>query len=102
MTALGYWLARVPVGMHFGWITAAAVLSWNNQLAAAGVAAALRLTAAIASCYAAFAALAAAAAAARDPVPALVAAWALTAVSQVRRRRRALRTRGWGGDGVLP
>ena len=93
LTILGSLLARIPMGLHFGWLTAAALVSWNSYLSAAGVAAARRLTAAIASCYAAAGLLSTASWEARDPIPAIVAAWALVSVSQVSGCMR--NTPGW-------
>jgi hypothetical protein len=71
---------RIPLALHFGWITAAAALSWNGQLAAMGAAVEVRLTAAIATCVVAALFLGGTAISRREGWPALTAAWALYGV----------------------
>lgn len=73
---------RIPVALHFGWITAAAALSWNGQLAAMGTAVETRLTAAIATCFLAALFLGGTAISRREGWPSLTAAWALYGVSK--------------------
>lgn len=67
--------------MHFGWITCAAALSWNNYLNRSGASRSVQLTTAIATCYGAAAILGHVSFWGRNPIPALVSAWALWAVS---------------------
>jgi len=81
MSWYGFAVAAVPVGMHFGWMCCAAVLSWNNVLNQIKAKRDVQLTAATASCYAAAALLGNVAVNRRDPIPALVGCWALYAVS---------------------
>jgi len=77
----GYIAAALPVSMHFGWMTCAAALSWNNVLNKFGAPTKVQLSAAIATCYGAAALLGHVSFWGKDPVPALVGAWALWAVS---------------------
>ena len=81
-TLWGLVACRIPVALHFGWITAAAALSWNGQLAAMGTAVEVRLTAAIATCFVAALFLGGTAMSRREGWPALTAAWALYGVSK--------------------
>ncbi|EKX54581.1 hypothetical protein GUITHDRAFT_100057 [Guillardia theta CCMP2712] len=73
---------RIPVALHFGWITAAAALSWNGQLASMGSSIPIRITSATLSCYAAAAFLGVTSIVRGDGWPAATAAWALYAVSK--------------------
>lgn len=81
-TIWGLFACRIPVALHFSWITAAAALSWNGQLAAMGIAMEIRLTAAVTTCFAAAWFLSATAISRREGWPALTAAWALYGVSK--------------------
>jgi len=81
VSAWGYIAAAVPVGLHFGWMCCAAVLSWNNVLNSVGAKRHVQMTAAIASCYGAAALLGGVSVMRKDPLPALVGCWALYAVS---------------------
>ena len=73
---------RIPVALHFGWITAAAALSWNGQIAAMGTPVEVRLTAALATCFVAALFLGFTAISRREGWPALTASWALYGVSK--------------------
>lgn len=81
-TIWGLLACRIPVALHFAWITAAAALSWNGQLAAMGMAVEVRLTAAITTCFMAALFLSATSLSRREGWPALTAAWALYGVSK--------------------
>lgn len=73
--------ARLPLGLHFGWITAAAVVNLNSLVAVAGAAPHAQLSIAFASVWGAAALGVAVALGTGDAVFAATLAWALAAVA---------------------
>eukprot|EP00951_Prasinocladus_malaysianus_P016127 scaffold125195_cov44-Prasinocladus_malaysianus.AAC.2 len=80
MTTSAYLCAHLPLSLHFGWITAAAVVSLNS-LAALTLQPAAQLATAFVSVTASAATGVAVAFASGDPLYALTLAWALNAVA---------------------
>ncbi|KAG5189645.1 hypothetical protein JKP88DRAFT_300907, partial [Tribonema minus] len=82
LSPLSYALAFVPLALHFGWLTAAALVNANGFVAAAAPRShAVKASAAIASIYLAVLVGAAVTFARRDPIYAAVIAWALAAIA---------------------
>ncbi|CAK0912136.1 unnamed protein product [Prorocentrum cordatum] len=73
-------LVRLPITLHFGWISCAALVNLNNWMANSGSGLRAKLVLAYGSVAAAVAAAGCVSAARRDPVYPLVVAWSLTAV----------------------
>lgn len=76
-----YFCCHLPLSLHFGWITAATVLSLNSFVAVAGASPRTKITTARASAWASLAAGATVTVTSGDPVYALTLAWALAAVA---------------------
>ena len=76
-----YLCGHLPLAMHFGWITAAAVVSANSFAAVAAWPQRTRVSLAFKSTWLAAAAAAYVSATSGDPVPSFVVAWALAAVA---------------------
>ena len=74
-------IAERPVTLHYGWITAAALVNLNNWLARRGSSVRLKEVAAQGSVALAVATAAAVTITTRDPIFPLVIAWALAAVA---------------------
>lgn len=74
-------LVRWPIVLHFGWITAASLVNWNNWLARRGTAVSVKAFVACASAALALGAAAFVYATTGDAVFAFVACWALSAVA---------------------
>jgi len=82
-TFWGHLVFRIPATMHFGWLCAAALLSWNNHLSTIkGFSTQMRAATCIGTCYAAAGALAWISVQRQDGIPSLVGAWSLWAVSK--------------------
>ena len=76
-----YFCCHLPLSLHFGWITAATVLSLNSFVAVAGASPRTKITTARASAWVSLAAGATVTVTSGDPVYALTLAWALAAVA---------------------
>jgi hypothetical protein len=76
-----YLCCHLPLSLHFGWITAATVLSLNSFVAVAGASPRTKIATARASAWGSLAAGAAVTVTTGDPVYALTLAWALAAVA---------------------
>lgn len=81
MTIATYVCVHLPVAMHFGWITAAAVVSANSFAQVARWAPSTKLSFAFVSVWLAVATAAGVSITTGDPVIALTVAWALSAVA---------------------
>lgn len=81
LTLNAYLCGHLPLAMHFGWITAAAVVSANSFAAVAAWPKQTRVSLAFKSTRLAAAAAAYVSATSGDPVPSFVVAWALAAVA---------------------
>ena len=74
-------LVRWPIVLHFGWITSASLVNWNNWLAHRGTAVSIKAFAACASAVLALGAAAFVYATTGDALFAFVVCWALSAVA---------------------
>jgi hypothetical protein len=81
LTKNAYLCGHLPIAMHFGWITAAFVVSANSFAAVAAWPKQTRVSLAFKSTWLAAAAAAYVSATSNDPVPSFVVAWALAAVA---------------------
>jgi hypothetical protein len=76
--------AYIPIALHFGWLSAAALVNSNGALAARGVPVGTKLSASVGSVFIACAVGCFVGFAWRDPIVPAVVAWALTAIADER------------------
>jgi len=77
----GYIFLSIPVSLHFGWISAASLVSWNGVLASTKMKIEIKLACAFFSAYLATGLGAFLSFYQRDPIYAFVICWALAAVA---------------------